>query len=285
MKIFVDLDGVLVNFDGGFEEAFGQSPKRTFAELGDDYTWHLIDQIPNFWLEMDPMPDADVLWEYIKSYNPTVLTKPAKSVHNCKKEKREWVDKYLGEDIEVLFASNKARYATEDSILIDDKEENIESWKSAGGIGILHNNANDTIKQLDNILNKGKAAMESESIVEKLIKDMIPNIFNKEDLLEILVELDENNDLAPEVSKLTDNYIDYVRHELATKNLIELGNLVLVFLEDKEAPEKLAILSEYFPEELNLQTVIQDYVEYNFNTVEEQMDAYKAIADELETKD
>ena len=35
--------------------------------------------------------------------------------------------------------------------LIDDKEENIKQWKAAGGIGILHTSAENTIKELQKL--------------------------------------------------------------------------------------------------------------------------------------
>jgi hypothetical protein len=35
-----------------------------------------------------------------------------------------------------------------DLILIDDRVDNVEQWRSQGGIGILHKNTADTIKQL-----------------------------------------------------------------------------------------------------------------------------------------
>ena len=42
----------------------------------------------------------------------------------------------------------KSNYAKENAILIDDFASNIKRWEAAGGIGILHKNANDTIQQL-----------------------------------------------------------------------------------------------------------------------------------------
>jgi hypothetical protein len=45
-------------------------------------------------------------------------------------------------------AENKKDYARPNSILIDDNVKNIADWIGAGGIGILHTSAEDTIKQL-----------------------------------------------------------------------------------------------------------------------------------------
>jgi hypothetical protein len=39
-------------------------------------------------------------------------------------------------------------FAAEGKILIDDMEQTIREWRNAGGIGILHTSAADTIKEL-----------------------------------------------------------------------------------------------------------------------------------------
>ena len=43
---------------------------------------------------------------------------------------------------------NKKNYANANSILIDDMQKNIDQWRAAGGIGILHTSAASTIEQL-----------------------------------------------------------------------------------------------------------------------------------------
>jgi hypothetical protein len=45
----------------------------------------------------------------------------------------------------------KQNYSGKNKILIDDRPDNIEQWRSKGGIGILHTSAQDTIKQLQNL--------------------------------------------------------------------------------------------------------------------------------------
>ena len=48
----------------------------------------------------------------------------------------------------LAFAHQKKDYANENSILIDDRSKNIDQWRAAGGIGILHINAASTIEKL-----------------------------------------------------------------------------------------------------------------------------------------
>ena len=44
--------------------------------------------------------------------------------------------------------ADKHEYAAPNHILIDDRDKAILPWREAGGIGILHTSANDTIAQL-----------------------------------------------------------------------------------------------------------------------------------------
>jgi hypothetical protein len=39
-------------------------------------------------------------------------------------------------------------YAFEGSILVDDRQKNIDSWVENGGIGIVHTSAENTINEL-----------------------------------------------------------------------------------------------------------------------------------------
>ena len=47
---------------------------------------------------------------------------------------------------------DKAEYAHPYSILIDDREKSIDPWRTKGGIGILHTSAEETIAQLQAIV-------------------------------------------------------------------------------------------------------------------------------------
>jgi len=45
-------------------------------------------------------------------------------------------------------SKDKQNYLKDHDILIDDREQNIQRWVEAGGIGILHTSAENTIRQL-----------------------------------------------------------------------------------------------------------------------------------------
>ena len=48
-------------------------------------------------------------------------------------------------------SNDKAAYAAPNHILIDDRSKSIQPWVAAGGIGILHTNAANTIRQLKEV--------------------------------------------------------------------------------------------------------------------------------------
>ena len=145
MKLWIDMDGVLTDFlaqlaPHGF---------TTMNDWSDDRLWALVKSLPGFWENMPWMEDGKQLWEFIKKYQPTLLTAPAHSDPNCKPGKLAWIRRELG-DVPVVFsrASEKMKYADADSILIDDLDKNVNAWRAAGGIAILHKSAADTIEQL-----------------------------------------------------------------------------------------------------------------------------------------
>jgi hypothetical protein len=94
------------------------------------------------------MPDGKQLWDYIKDKQPTLLSAPSRKPAS-RLGKRLWVKNNIpGTPLVLAAADKKQNYSGRNKILIDDRLDNIEQWVSQGGIGILHKNTQDTIKQL-----------------------------------------------------------------------------------------------------------------------------------------
>ena len=138
LKCYVDLDGVLVDFEKGYETASG----RKCGGPDDDTFWEPVIRTPDFWINLEWMPGGQKLWEYVRQHHyVTILSSPGN--HDKERaitQKRQWVRKYLGEDVNIVFKYSKEKhhYACEHSILIDDWGENIVRWKNAGGIAVHH---------------------------------------------------------------------------------------------------------------------------------------------------
>jgi FMN phosphatase YigB (HAD superfamily) len=146
--VYCDLDGVLVDFDKGYEDLTGMTTKEADAK-GPEFFWKPIsDAGASFWIRLKWMPDGKELWNYIKHFNPSLLSAPSRE-ESSRIGKRVWVKRNLpGVKLILANAVDKQNYSGENQILIDDRDKNIEQWRSKGGIGILHTSAADTIKQL-----------------------------------------------------------------------------------------------------------------------------------------
>lgn len=148
-KIFCDMDGVLVDFDGGFM-AISKGvhpdtlPKNRFWAM---FYGLVKNDERGYWAELPWMKDGKQLWSYIKKYNPEILTAPPNA--RAEQGKEDWCKDNLG-SVKVNFkqARDKHHFAEKNAILIDDKESTIDKWNSTGGIGIHHTSAANTIKEL-----------------------------------------------------------------------------------------------------------------------------------------
>jgi hypothetical protein len=146
-KIYCDMDGVLVDFEGGYEKLTGIDLKGEFKK-GDDF-WDPIKVAGvGFWAGLKWMPDGQKLWDYIKPLKPEILSAPSRE-ESSRIGKAVWVKyKLPGTKLILRYAKQKQQLATPESILIDDRQINIDQWEAAGGIGILHTSADNTISQL-----------------------------------------------------------------------------------------------------------------------------------------
>jgi 5'-nucleotidase len=70
LQLFVDMDGVLADFDAHHAAVFGIRSSK----LTDDVDWEKVRGITGFYSEMPPMVDMHVLWEYISKYKPILLS-------------------------------------------------------------------------------------------------------------------------------------------------------------------------------------------------------------------
>lgn len=152
-KIFCDMDGVLTDFDKRFEYFGGLTPDEYQVKFSKSQFWKLIDDKVGFefWAKMPWMPDGKQLWSYIEKYKPMLLSAPSQKP-SSRYGKRVWVkDNLPGVKLILAKRENKQDYSKPNRILIDDRADNIEEWKSKGGIGILHTSAADTIEKLKQI--------------------------------------------------------------------------------------------------------------------------------------
>jgi hypothetical protein len=175
--LYVDLDGVLVDFAGGFQSKTGQTVDE-YSKTQPFYKAIQNDQA--FWEDLEWLPGAQDFWNSVTQYNPTILSGPLRD-ETSKTGKRVWVEKNLGPNVSVILESHKVKYARPGAVLVDDREKEVVPWGEAGGTAILHGgDYGETLKQVQAAMQGKDAAPQAEmtpewetliASIEKHIKD------------------------------------------------------------------------------------------------------------------
>jgi len=156
-KIFVDMDDVLTDLHKRLMDT-GKLEEDTFDKieeksLRDELFWNIVNPGGvEFWSEMEWTPNGKKLWELIFSHNPTILSACNKDGIYVKEGKKIWIKNNLGSlyDINYILClrEHKRTYAHHNTVLIDDRKDNIAEWEENGGIGILYEDKNFEIIKL-----------------------------------------------------------------------------------------------------------------------------------------
>jgi 5' nucleotidase, deoxy (Pyrimidine), cytosolic type C protein (NT5C) len=144
MKLYFDMDGVLADFDSAARDALDMDPHKFEFVYGADLMWQILDAVPDFFYNMEPMPGALALWQACEHLKPGIITAlPRTGALIVEQQKREWVLDVLDTDAEVItcLTKEKPNYCFPGDILIDDRAINRSAWEAKGGIYILHKDA------------------------------------------------------------------------------------------------------------------------------------------------
>jgi hypothetical protein len=147
LALFVDMDGVLTDFERQYQE-FGGSKITDGSKID----WELTKNT-EYWADMPWKKDGKSLWKALAPFDPIILTSPTDDDYS-KAGKREWVRRELGDTTRVIMDSQKWKYATPVTILIDDMKKNTSPWEVADGIAILHKKSGSTLKEFRKIVDE-----------------------------------------------------------------------------------------------------------------------------------
>lgn len=154
-KIYVDMDGVLSDWEAQFKRYSGGIPVDTYDNLhGKQNRFNLVNKnSPEYFANMPWMKDGKLLYNFVNSFPNVQILSHAPDAKS-KIGKQQWL-KDKGITFEANLVPNrkdKSKFATTDSVLIDDREDVVNDFINAGGKAILHTNSIDTINQLKEIL-------------------------------------------------------------------------------------------------------------------------------------
>lgn len=167
-EVYIDLDSVLCNFNSRFESLFGEKSLMDYPVVSNNakkkrFKQEFKDFVANRnFATLDPMPDFYLAVPFINKISrkiPTYIlssTATEEYYREISLQKKEWLKMY---DIHItpIFVPGKILkqvYSAPGKILIDDTLSNIVQWRNRGGIGILHKNWKQTIKEFETIEKK-----------------------------------------------------------------------------------------------------------------------------------
>ena len=123
-KIFVDMDGVLVNFQSGIDK-LSEKQKRDYADDGTGKSHY--DDVPNIFSLMEPMPGAIEAVGKLKDmgYDMYILSTAPWGNHSAWSDKVAWVTECLDDVFHkrmIITHCKGLLAAQKDAYLIDDRE-------------------------------------------------------------------------------------------------------------------------------------------------------------------
>jgi len=157
-KVYLDMDGVLADFDQRFRDISGMEPREYENKYGRKAFWDLIDEENKikFWVGIPVMDGAAALVDAVKDYDYELLTSPS-----AKKQsylgKILWVKNHIGSVFpskpRINFKRAKEKHEvksqlSQTDILIDDREDTIGRWNAAGGTGIVYKSIGQVLNDL-----------------------------------------------------------------------------------------------------------------------------------------
>lgn len=142
MKVYVDMDGVLCNFDKEVKKIHPSWDRNHLLTREEKIA--LFKTFPqDFFYTLEKTPIADGLIEFLSNTFGTysICSSPLRgrweeTIHH----KKMWLKDNLSiQPSEIHIIPNKEKLANEHSILIDDRLSILDRWKNAGGVPILFN--------------------------------------------------------------------------------------------------------------------------------------------------
>lgn len=172
MHLFLDMDGVLMDYEGHTDKwlsprwagrVYHHLPldQWTPEEVANDRRYKAAMADETFWRTMQPMSDAYLLWSFCRTLDPWVLTATphgADYAERCAADKLHTIHHHFdatfpAQRFHAVPRAEKALFAMgPHCVLVDDMVPNCQDWMKAGGTAILHRNAIDTIRKLEELL-------------------------------------------------------------------------------------------------------------------------------------
>jgi len=152
-NIYLDMDGVICDFDEGYKKCYGLNCR----DDPEEYHWYEFVENKGF-ENLNPMKDMTLLMDYLYTLdvNITILScvSNRRNHRSVRLQKNRWLINYNLGHLPAIFTRTKLEksdYANGESILIDDSYECVRPFAMAGGHMVWHKSAKETIIELEKL--------------------------------------------------------------------------------------------------------------------------------------
>lgn len=150
-KVFLDLDGVLADFTGAVfklhdkPDPWVNNPSNqkqydlaNLWGISSTQFWEPINKDPDFWFNLEKLPHADELVNYLEEKTKVYIATSPSLHENSYYGKAKWIKKHYPKLLSrSVFTNHKHYLANRTSLLIDDRDDNINSFLKHGGKGVI----------------------------------------------------------------------------------------------------------------------------------------------------
>ena len=166
-EIYLDLDGVCVDFISAAIAAHGRDPDEVLDRWATDHRgefypynvlgmemdpfWEHLHMLgESFWVELKPYPWFEELYAKLEEIGHVVFCTSSTRSPSCVSGKLHWLQARFGLDFQdYVLTTHKERLAHDNAFLIDDFDQNVDRFSARGGHGILFPqfwNSNHTVE-------------------------------------------------------------------------------------------------------------------------------------------
>ena len=156
-RLFLDMDGVLADFDRAAVEKAGIIYPVDESKDGLKEFRRKIYAVDEFFFNLEPMPDMMELVMGTAHLDPIILTGVPRDPSVVDQKKR-WGEKYLPtlpmiccKSEEKILRAKELCTNGEIPVLVDDWEKYRHLWIEGGGVFILHTSASNSLWKLSSI--------------------------------------------------------------------------------------------------------------------------------------
>ncbi|MBW8297317.1 hypothetical protein [Sphingopyxis sp.] len=148
MRLFLDCDGVLADFESRAGEILGMHPRAFEKRRGLPTFWRELARASDFYASLPLLPGARRLFQAVRHLDPVILTGCPRGGWAEAQKVRWAAEHFPGTRIITCMAIDKRRHGQRGDILVGDRLKHRHLWEAMGGNFVHHRDVEATLAAL-----------------------------------------------------------------------------------------------------------------------------------------